>query len=40
MEYFLIFTRFSIYKNSCINLSILIGLPIALNILLENLVTI
>jgi hypothetical protein len=40
MGYFLIFTRFSIYEKSCINLSILIGLPIALNILLENLVTI
>jgi hypothetical protein len=40
MGYFLLFTRFSTYKNSCINLLILIGPPVALNILLENLVTI
>jgi hypothetical protein len=38
--YFLLFTRFSTYENSCINLSILIGIVVALNILLVNLVTI
>jgi hypothetical protein len=38
--YFLLFTGFSTYEYSCITLSILIGLLIAFNILLANLVTI
>jgi hypothetical protein len=40
MGYFLLFTGFYRYKNSYIILSILIGLPVSLNILLANLVTI
>jgi hypothetical protein len=38
MGYFLLFTRFSTHENSYVLLSILIGLPVALNIFLENLV--
>jgi hypothetical protein len=38
--YFSPLYRVSTYENSCITLSILIGLPIVLNILLANLVTI
>jgi hypothetical protein len=40
MGYFLLFIRFPTYENSCINLSILIGILVALSILLVNLVTI
>jgi hypothetical protein len=38
--YFLLFARFSICENSFIDLLILIDIPVALNILLVNLVTI
>jgi hypothetical protein len=40
MGYFLLFAKFSTYEKSCINLLILIGLLIAFNIFLVNLVII